>query len=87
MDRSHVPVLLSVYMDWHRNDTRQRHILIRKGLLACLKNITNIKLGRRAFIDADGMRILYNTSTVSESVSLCWGLWGGLLLENNLALR
>uniref|UniRef100_A0A674ADR2 Cytosolic carboxypeptidase 1 n=1 Tax=Salmo trutta TaxID=8032 RepID=A0A674ADR2_SALTR len=59
----HVPVLLYIYQDWHRNDTRHRHILIRKGILGCLKNITNIKLGRKAFIDADGMRILYNTST------------------------
>uniref|UniRef100_A0A4W5KMI3 Cytosolic carboxypeptidase 1 n=1 Tax=Hucho hucho TaxID=62062 RepID=A0A4W5KMI3_9TELE len=59
----HVPVLLYIYHDWHRNDTCHRHILIRKGILGCLKNITNIKLGRKAFIDADGMRILYNTST------------------------
>ncbi|KAM3867855.1 cytosolic carboxypeptidase 1 [Diretmus argenteus] len=63
VDRVYVPVLLAVYQDWHRNDTRQRHMLIRKGLLACLRNITNTKLGRKAFIDADGMRILYNTST------------------------
>uniref|UniRef100_A0A8C7PV31 Cytosolic carboxypeptidase 1 n=1 Tax=Oncorhynchus mykiss TaxID=8022 RepID=A0A8C7PV31_ONCMY len=64
----HVPVLLYIYQDWHRNDTRHRHILIRKGILSCLKNITNIKLGRKAFIDADGMRILYNTSTECLSV-------------------
>uniref|UniRef100_A0A6Q2YVB0 Cytosolic carboxypeptidase 1 n=1 Tax=Esox lucius TaxID=8010 RepID=A0A6Q2YVB0_ESOLU len=63
VDRAHVPVLLYIYQDWHRNDTRHRHMLIRKGILGCLKNITNIKLGRRAFLDADGMRILYNTST------------------------
>ncbi|XP_078141437.1 cytosolic carboxypeptidase 1 isoform X1 [Centroberyx gerrardi] len=63
VDRAHVPALLAVYQDWHRNDTRQRHMLIRKGLLACLRNITNIKLGRKAFIEADGMRVLYNTST------------------------
>uniref|UniRef100_A0A674AD83 Cytosolic carboxypeptidase 1 n=1 Tax=Salmo trutta TaxID=8032 RepID=A0A674AD83_SALTR len=66
----HVPVLLYIYQDWHRNDTRHRHILIRKGILGCLKNITNIKLGRKAFIDADGMRILYNTSTVSRVTTL-----------------
>ncbi|XP_041756412.2 cytosolic carboxypeptidase 1 isoform X1 [Coregonus clupeaformis] len=59
----HVPVLLYIYQDWHRNDTFHRHMLIRKGVLGCLKNITNSKLGRKAFIDADGMRILYNTST------------------------
>uniref|UniRef100_A0A8C9ZE60 Cytosolic carboxypeptidase 1 n=1 Tax=Sander lucioperca TaxID=283035 RepID=A0A8C9ZE60_SANLU len=63
VDGGHVPVLLALYQDWHRNDTRHRHMLIRKGLLVCLRNITNIKLGRKAFLDADGMRILYNSST------------------------
>lgn len=65
VDGGHVSVLLALYLDWHRNDTRHRHMLIRKGLLVCLRNITNIKLGRKAFIEADGMRILYNSSTVS----------------------
>uniref|UniRef100_A0A3Q3EC68 Cytosolic carboxypeptidase 1 n=1 Tax=Labrus bergylta TaxID=56723 RepID=A0A3Q3EC68_9LABR len=63
VDGGHVPILLALYLDWHRNDTRHRHMLIRKGLLVCLRNITNIKLGRKAFIDADGMRVLYNSST------------------------
>ncbi|KAL7827423.1 hypothetical protein SRHO_G00331410 [Serrasalmus rhombeus] len=62
VDRAHVPALLAIYQDWHRNDTRHRHMLIRKSILGCIKNITNIKLGRKTFIDADGMRILYNTS-------------------------
>uniref|UniRef100_A0A8D0D7G6 Cytosolic carboxypeptidase 1 n=1 Tax=Sander lucioperca TaxID=283035 RepID=A0A8D0D7G6_SANLU len=72
VDGGHVPVLLALYQDWHRNDTRHRHMLIRKGLLVCLRNITNIKLGRKAFLDADGMRILYNSSTVSENVTYAW---------------
>jgi hypothetical protein len=42
-------------------------MLIRKGLLASLRNITNIKCGRTAFIEADGMRVLYNTSNVSAA--------------------
>nr|XP_046243545.1 cytosolic carboxypeptidase 1 isoform X2 [Scatophagus argus] len=63
VDGGHVPILLALYLDWHRNDTRHRHMLIRKGLLVCLRNITNIKLGRKAFLEADGMRILYNSST------------------------
>ncbi|XP_058492634.1 cytosolic carboxypeptidase 1 [Solea solea] len=62
VDGKHVPVLLSLYLDWHRSDTRHRHMLIRKGFLVCIRNITNIKLGRKAFIEADGMRILYNSS-------------------------
>ncbi|XP_072243913.1 cytosolic carboxypeptidase 1 isoform X1 [Leuresthes tenuis] len=63
VDGSYVPVLLALYLDWHRNDLRHRHMLIRKGLLVCLRNITNIKVGRKAFIESDGMRILYNSST------------------------
>ncbi|KAI3372802.1 hypothetical protein L3Q82_023259 [Scortum barcoo] len=63
VDGGHVAILLVLYLDWHRNDTRHRHMLIRKGLLVCLRNITNIKLGRKAFIEADGMRVLYNSST------------------------
>lgn len=74
VDGGHVSVLLALYLDWHRNDTRHRHMLIRKGLLVCLRNITNIKLGRKAFIEADGMRILYNTSTVSENVTYSEGM-------------
>ncbi|XP_063050955.1 cytosolic carboxypeptidase 1 isoform X3 [Engraulis encrasicolus] len=63
VERAQVWSLLAIYQDWHRNDTRHRHTLIRKSILACLKNVTNSRLGRKAFIDADGMRILYNTST------------------------
>lgn len=69
VDGHQVPVILALYQDWHRNDTRHRHMLIRKGLLACLRNITNIKLGRKAFIEANGMRVLYNTSTVSRNTT------------------
>uniref|UniRef100_A0A8C1UCV1 Cytosolic carboxypeptidase 1 n=1 Tax=Cyprinus carpio TaxID=7962 RepID=A0A8C1UCV1_CYPCA len=63
VDRGYLPTLLTIYQDWHRNDTRHRHVVIRKSILGCIKNLTNIKLGRKAFIDANGMRILYNTST------------------------
>uniref|UniRef100_A0A672R5I6 Cytosolic carboxypeptidase 1 n=1 Tax=Sinocyclocheilus grahami TaxID=75366 RepID=A0A672R5I6_SINGR len=63
VDTGYLPTLLTIYQDWHRNDTRHRHVVIRKSILGCIKNLTNIKLGRKAFIDANGMRILYNTST------------------------
>lgn len=62
-------MLLTIYVDWHRHDSRHRYMLIRKGVLQCIKSVTNIKLGRKAFIDANGMKILYNTSQVSLSVS------------------
>ncbi|KAM4807982.1 cytosolic carboxypeptidase 1 [Rhinophrynus dorsalis] len=68
VDRGYVQGLLTIYVDWHRHDTRHRHLLIRKGILQCLKSITNIKLGRKAFIDANGMKTLYNTSQDCQAV-------------------
>ncbi|XP_061672699.1 cytosolic carboxypeptidase 1 isoform X3 [Syngnathoides biaculeatus] len=68
VEGSYVSTLLALYLDWHRNDTWHRHTVIRKGLLSCLRNVTNIKLGRRAFTKADGMRILYNSSSECLSV-------------------
>ncbi|NP_001292036.1 cytosolic carboxypeptidase 1 isoform X5 [Gallus gallus] len=62
VDRGYVHMLLTIYVDWHRHDSRHRYMLIRKGVLQCIKSVTNIKLGRKAFIDANGMKILYNTS-------------------------
>ncbi|KFO94145.1 Cytosolic carboxypeptidase 1, partial [Buceros rhinoceros silvestris] len=62
VDRGYVQVLLTIYVDWHRHDSRHRYMLIRKGVLQCIKSVTNIKLGRKAFIDANGMKILYNIS-------------------------
>ncbi|KAA0713684.1 Cytosolic carboxypeptidase 1 [Triplophysa tibetana] len=63
VDRGYLPTLLAIYQDWHRNDIRHCHLIIRKSILGCIKNLTAIKLGRKAFVDANGMRILYNTST------------------------
>ncbi|XP_015704707.1 cytosolic carboxypeptidase 1 isoform X1 [Coturnix japonica] len=62
VDRGYVHILLTIYVDWHRHDSRHRYMLIRKGVLQCIKSVTNIKWGRKAFIDANGMKILYNTS-------------------------
>uniref|UniRef100_A0A8D0GGW5 Cytosolic carboxypeptidase 1 n=1 Tax=Sphenodon punctatus TaxID=8508 RepID=A0A8D0GGW5_SPHPU len=62
VERGYINVLLTTYVDWHRHDSRHRHMLIRKGILQSIKSVTNIKLGRKAFIDANGMKTLYNTS-------------------------
>ncbi|NXH17885.1 CBPC1 carboxypeptidase, partial [Bucco capensis] len=62
VERGYMQLLLRIYVDWHRHDSRHRYMLIRKGVLQCIKSVTNIKLGRKAFIDANGMKILYNTS-------------------------
>ncbi|XP_013413553.1 cytosolic carboxypeptidase 1 isoform X1 [Lingula anatina] len=62
-----VPMLLNMFSDWHRGDSKNRHIALRKAVLNVLKHITNLKSGRHAFIQADGIRILY--SACQESIN------------------
>ncbi|XP_038625762.1 cytosolic carboxypeptidase 1 isoform X2 [Tachyglossus aculeatus] len=62
VDKGYVHVLLTIYIDWHRHDSRHSNMLIRKGILQSIKSVTNIKLGRKAFVEANGMNILYSTS-------------------------
>lgn len=58
----HVPQLLSLYQEWHQMDTKHRHVLIRKAILNILKNVTNLRSGRKALADANGIQILYDTA-------------------------
>ncbi|PIK61389.1 putative cytosolic carboxypeptidase 1 [Apostichopus japonicus] len=37
-----IAILLSLFYEWHRHDTRNRHIGIRKAILGVIKNITNL---------------------------------------------
>ncbi|XP_071096549.1 cytosolic carboxypeptidase 1-like [Haliotis cracherodii] len=57
-----VPTVLSLYTDWHQTDSKHRHINLRKAVLNILKNITNLKSGRKAFVESEGIRVLYETS-------------------------
>lgn len=38
-----VPVLLTMFYDWHRADNKNRHINLRKAILSVLKNLTNLR--------------------------------------------
>ncbi|KAJ8304681.1 hypothetical protein KUTeg_018264, partial [Tegillarca granosa] len=58
----HVPHLLGLYNDWHQMDTKHRHVGIRKGILNILKNITNLRSGRKSLADANGIQILYDSA-------------------------
>ena len=40
-----VALLIGLYNDWHRFDSANRHINIRKSVLGVLKQITNLKSG------------------------------------------
>lgn len=57
-----VPVLLQMFCDWQRTDHHHRQANIRKAILNVLKNITMSRTGKKAFIQADGIKTLYTLS-------------------------
>ncbi|XP_054025210.1 cytosolic carboxypeptidase 4 [Dryobates pubescens] len=59
--KGYLDELLRLYQDWHRNDLSNNYIYIRRGLLLCLKHITNIQLGRETFLGSRGMEILFTS--------------------------
>ncbi|NXY40583.1 CBPC4 carboxypeptidase, partial [Ceuthmochares aereus] len=61
VNRGYLGGLLRLYQDWHHNDVSNNYIYIRRGLLLCLKHLTNIQLGREAFLDSLGMEILFTS--------------------------
>uniref|UniRef100_A0A8C8R814 tubulin-glutamate carboxypeptidase n=1 Tax=Pelusios castaneus TaxID=367368 RepID=A0A8C8R814_9SAUR len=61
-NRGYLCELLRLYQDWHRWDTSNKYIHIRRGLLLCLKRITNIQSARETFLSARGMEILFTTT-------------------------
>ncbi|XP_078386099.1 cytosolic carboxypeptidase 4 [Cetorhinus maximus] len=67
VDNGYTHCLLKLYQDWHQGDTRNKYISIHKALLNCIKNITNIQMGKEAFLKVDGMRVLLNTSQACGS--------------------
>lgn len=75
----YVPAILSLYSDWHQADTKHRHVSIRKGLLNILKNITNLRSGRKALVEANGIRVLYESA---QDVIDCREMEGLILLAS-----
>ncbi|XP_064653277.1 cytosolic carboxypeptidase 1-like isoform X2 [Lineus longissimus] len=63
-----VPILLTMFYDWHRADTKNRHIALRKSILSVLRHIINLKSGRKALMEADGIRFLYTACQESVEV-------------------
>ncbi|XP_071610403.1 cytosolic carboxypeptidase 4 isoform X1 [Heliangelus exortis] len=61
VNRGYLGGLLRLYQDWHQNDVSNNYIYIRRGLLLCLKHITNIQQGRETFLGSQGMEILFTT--------------------------
>lgn len=46
-----VPVLLTMFSDWHKSDNRNRHIALRKSVLSVLKNVTNLSQSRTIVVN------------------------------------
>ncbi|NWS38085.1 CBPC4 carboxypeptidase, partial [Probosciger aterrimus] len=61
VSRGYLDGLLRLYQDWHRNDVSNNYAYIRRGLLLCLKHITNIQLGKETFLCSKGMEILFTS--------------------------
>ncbi|XP_072038260.1 cytosolic carboxypeptidase 1-like [Amphiura filiformis] len=51
--------MLTLLNTWHQFDARNKQLVIRKSILNVIKNITELRSGRRAFNDADGTKLLY----------------------------
>ncbi|XP_044300941.1 cytosolic carboxypeptidase 4, partial [Varanus komodoensis] len=62
VNRGYVCQLLCLYQDWHHHDTSNSYLPIRRGLLICLKHITNVQSGREGFLLARGMQTLFKTT-------------------------
>uniref|UniRef100_H0UWK9 tubulin-glutamate carboxypeptidase n=1 Tax=Cavia porcellus TaxID=10141 RepID=H0UWK9_CAVPO len=60
VNRGYVISLLRLHQDWHSHDTANTYVLIRRGLLLCLKRITTLSSGREAFLAAQGMESLFS---------------------------
>ncbi|KAJ6662805.1 hypothetical protein lerEdw1_011009 [Lerista edwardsae] len=60
--RGWVGQLLRLYDDWHCHDTSDSYIHIRRGLLLCLKHVTNVRSGRECFLLSRGTEALFKTA-------------------------
>ncbi|KFP34107.1 Cytosolic carboxypeptidase 4, partial [Colius striatus] len=67
VNRGYLGGLLRLYQDWHHKDVSNNYIYIRRGLLLCLKHVTDIQLGRETFLGSQGIEILF--SSVQDCLS------------------
>ncbi|KAK2107426.1 hypothetical protein P7K49_012591 [Saguinus oedipus] len=66
VNQGYVTSLLRLHQDWHGHDTANTYVHIRRGLLLCLRHIAALQSGREAFLAAQGMEILFNTTQASS---------------------
>ncbi|XP_012784667.3 cytosolic carboxypeptidase 4 [Ochotona princeps] len=60
VNQGYVGSLLRLYQDWHSHDTANSFMLLRRGLLLCLRNVTAVCSGREAFRAAGGLELLFS---------------------------
>ncbi|XP_037054453.1 cytosolic carboxypeptidase 4 [Peromyscus leucopus] len=60
VNRRYVTSLLRLHQDWHSHDVTDTYVLIRHGLLLCLRHIVTLRSGREAFLAAHGMETLFS---------------------------
>ncbi|XP_060223364.1 cytosolic carboxypeptidase 4 isoform X2 [Meriones unguiculatus] len=60
VNRGYVTSLLRLHQDWHSHDVTNTYVLIRHGLLLCLRHIVTLRSGREAFLAAQGMETLFS---------------------------
>ncbi|KAG7468180.1 hypothetical protein MATL_G00140060, partial [Megalops atlanticus] len=62
VSKGYVSCLLKLYEDWHRKDTEDANIPVRRALLHCLHHVTNTGAGRDALVAEGGMDLLFHTT-------------------------
>ncbi|XP_028637487.1 cytosolic carboxypeptidase 4 [Grammomys surdaster] len=60
VNRGYVNSLLRLHQDWHSRDVTNTYLIIRHGLLLCLRHIVALRSGREAFLAAQGMETFFN---------------------------
>ncbi|XP_060741894.1 cytosolic carboxypeptidase 4 isoform X1 [Tachysurus vachellii] len=62
VEKGYISALVSVYEDWHKQDTRNKHLAIRRAFLHCLHRAAKTSSGRHALVSEGGVAVLYNTT-------------------------
>lgn len=66
VNRGYVTSLLRLHQDWHSHDVTDTYVLIRHGLLLCLRHVVTLRSGREAFLAAHGMETLFSIAQVAS---------------------
>ncbi|XP_036356963.1 cytosolic carboxypeptidase 1 isoform X2 [Octopus sinensis] len=57
-----IPTFLTMHCEWHPNNSKHKYVTERRLILTFLKNLTNTKSGKAAFLMEDGVKLMYTTA-------------------------